>query len=163
MKREKIRLGGKFHVQHIRKGEVINEFDCDNGIVDVGLNKILDDMFNSGTQSATWYCGLINDSGFTALADADTMASHTGWSELTSYTEANRVTWGVGAAASRSVTNSTTMDFSINATVDVNGIFIVDNNTKNGNTGTLWATASFSSAVSATSGDTLKVTYTVSG
>jgi len=166
MSREKMRLGGKFHVQHIRKGEVIHEFDVDNGITDVGLNKILDDMFDGGASaspSGTWYVGLIDDAAFSALANADTMASHAGWAELTDYSEANRVTWGVGAASSRSVTNATTVDFSINATVDVNGIFVVDNNTKGGTTGTLWATASFSSPVSATSGDTLKVTYTVSG
>jgi len=166
MKREQIKLGGVFRVQHIRNGEVIGEQEFPNGITDVGLNKILDDMFDGGSAaspSALWYCGLIDDAGFTALAAADTMGSHADWSELTDYTEANRVAWGVGAASSRSVTNGTTMDFSINATVDVNGIFIVDQNTKGGTTGTLWATASFSSAVSATNGDTLKVTYTVSG
>lgn len=164
MRVEKMRLRGKFTVQHFNKaGKLLNEFDVDNGITDVGLNKILDDMFNSGTQSATWYVGLIDNSGFSALANSDTMSSHAGWSESTAYTEANRVTWGVGAASSRSVTNASTVDFSINATVTINGIFVVDNNTKGGTTGTLWATASFSSAVVASNGDTLKVTYTVSG
>lgn len=167
MSREKLRLGGRFKVQHFNKdGVLLNEFFADNGITNVGLNKILDDMFDGGgaaAPSATWYIGLIDNAGFSALANADTMASHSGWSESTAYTEANRVTWGVGAASSRSVTNATTVDFSINATVTINGIFVVDQNTKGGTTGTLWATASFSSAVSASNGDTLKITYTVSG
>lgn len=163
----KLPIKGHFKVQVFDKNGILkSETEGPNGITDVGLNKILDDMFDGGSAaspSGTWYCGLIDNSGFTALAAADTMASHGGWSESTAYTESNRVTWGVGAASSRSVTNASTMDFSINATVTINGIFIVDNNTKGGTSGTLWATASFSSAVSATNGDTLKVTYTVSG
>lgn len=167
MSKQNVKLGGVFKLQHFNKdGNLIGEQEFPNGITDVGLNKILNDMFDGGSSaspSGTWYCGLIDNAGFSALAAGDTMASHSGWSESTDYTESNRVTWGVGAASARSVTNSTTMDFSINATVTINGIFIVDNNTKGGTSGTLWATASFSSAVSATSGDTLKVTYTVSG
>jgi len=166
MSQSKLPLGGKFKVEHIRAGKVIGEHEFPNGIVDVGLNKILDDMFDGGSAaspSASWYTGLIDNSGFSTLAAADTMASHAGWTENQDYAEATREAWGVGAAASRSVTNAVTMDFSINATVTINGIFVVDNSTKGGTTGTLWATASFSSAVAATNGDTLKVTYTVSG
>lgn len=158
---------GRYKLQLFDKnGNLKAEREGPNGIVDVGLNKILNDMFDGGSSaspSGTWYCGLIDNAGFSALAAGDTMSSHAGWSESTAYTEANRITWGVGAASSRSVTNATTMDFSINATVTINGIFIVDQNTKGGTTGTLWATASFSSPVSASNGDTLKVTYTVSG
>lgn len=164
MSKQKVALGGRFNVKHFDKnGKLLSEQEFPNGIVDVGLNKILDDMFNSGTQTGTWYCGLIDNAGFSALANSDTMASHSGWSESSAYTESNRVTWGVGSASSRSVTNGTTMDFSINGTVTINGIFITTDNTKGGTSGTLWATASFASAVSASNGDTLKVTYTVSG
>lgn len=167
MKKDNLNVKFDYTVQLVGPdGKVKTQRDGSNGITDVGLNKILDDMFDGGSAaspSGTWYVGLIDNAGFSALAAADTMASHSGWSESTDYTESNRVTWGVGAASSRSVTNATTVDFSINATVTINGIFVVDNNTKGGTTGTLWATASFSSPVSATNGDTLKVTYTVSG
>lgn len=160
----KLPLRGRYHAQLFDKnGNLKADLSGPNGITDVGLNAILDIMFHADTQVTTWYVGLIDNAGFSALAAADTMSSHAGWAESTAYTEAARVEWTEGAASSRSITNGTTMDFSINATVTINGIFVTSVSTKGGTTGTLWATASFSSAVSATSGDTLKVTYTVSG
>ena len=160
----KVKFGGIFHIQHLDKdGNIKNEFDAPNGITNVGLNHILDTQFNGGTAVDPWYVGLIDNAAFSALAAADTMASHAGWAESAAYTEGTRVEWTAGAASGRAVTNAATLDFSINATVTINGIFVTSVNTKSGTTGVLWATASFSSAVSATNGDTLKVTYTVSG
>lgn len=161
---EKVGLKGRFRVEHYDKdGNLKATYRVPNGIVDVGLNKILDDMFDGGTQSATWYIGLVDNSGFSAFANADTMASHAGWSESTAYTETARPEWTAGTPSSRSITNASTVDFSINATVTLKGIFIVDNATKSGTAGTLWSTAAFASNVSAVNGDTLKITYTVSG
>ena len=159
------KLKGKFHIEHRNaKGELIGKYDITNGITNEGKDLLLDVMFNDGTQVAnnSWFLGLIDLSGFTALADADTMASHAGWSELTAYTEANRPGWGSGAAASQSTTNASPVTFSPNATNTVKGIFATSNNTKGGTTGTLWATALFSADVPVNNGDSLKVTYTVS-
>jgi len=160
----KMSLQGRFRVEHYDKdGQLKATYRVPNGIVDVGLNKILDDMFSGGTASGTWYIGLVDNSGFTAFANADTMASHGGWSESSAYTETVRQTWTEGGASARSITNASTVDFSINATVTFQGIFIVDSPTKAGTAGTLWSTAAFASTVAAVSGDTLKITYTVSG
>ena len=134
-----------------------------NGIVDEGIEYLLDAGFNGGSQVSTWYMGLVDNSGFTAFDNADTMASHSGWTESTVYTEGTRPEWTAGAAATRSVTNSTTVDFSMNASATIKGIFVTSVNTKSGTTGTLWSTAAFSSNATVTNGDTLKVTYTVSG
>lgn len=162
--KQKTKLQGRFQVQHLnRKGEVVNEFEVPNGIVDEGLNHILDTQFNGGTPVDPWYIGLISNAAFSSLSNSDTMASHSGWAETSAYTEANRPEWTAGAASGRSVTNGTAIDFSINATVSINGIFITSNNTKSGTAGVLWSTASFASPISAENGDTLKVTYTVSG
>jgi hypothetical protein len=155
-------MRGKFKVQHIRKGEVIGEYDFPNGITNEGKNSALDILFNAAAQP-TWYIGLINNSPAPTLAAADTMASHAGWSETTDYDEANRVTWNPEAAASQSVANTvTSADFTINATVTVYGIFVATSNTKGGATGTLWATAAFPSPVGLVDDDLLKVIYTVS-
>lgn len=158
-----LNMRGRFHVEHIRDGEVLEQFALPNGIVDVGLNSILNVYFVAGTQITVWYLGLIDNAGFSALSNADTMSSHAGWTESTAYSNANRPTWTVGAAASRAVTNAATVDFTINATATIKGIFATSNNTKGGTTGTLWATAAFGSTVSVINGDTLKITYTVSG
>lgn len=161
---EKIDFRNPIKVQCFDKdGNLKWEEEIFNGIVDEGINQLLDAGFNGGTQVSTWYMGLVDNAGFTAFANGDTMASHSGWVESTAYTEATRPEWTAGAAASRAVTNSVTVDFSMNATATIKGIFITSNNTKSGTTGTLWSTAAFSSNASVTSGDTLKVTYTVSG
>jgi len=162
--KEKLPLKGMFKLEHYDKeGNHLGTYDVQNGIVDVGMNYLLDAGFNGGTQNSTWYMGLIDNSGFSSLNAADTMGSHSGWSEAEGYTEAGRPEWGAGSAASRQVTNATTTNFSINGTATMYGIFITTVNTKGGTTGTLWSTAAFSSTVSTSNGDTLKVTYTVSG
>ena len=156
---------GRFHVEHYNsKGELLSTQDFDNGVTNVGKDLILDVMFNDATailQSA-WDISLIDNAGFTALAAADTMASHTGWVELQAYDEATRVAWGPGASASQSVTNAAVATFNLNATDVVYGIFVTSEGTKGGTTGTLWSTAAFSATIPVTSGDQLKITYTVS-
>lgn len=151
---------GRFTVQHIRDGKVLSEQDFPNGIVDVGLNKLLDVMFHGVSPITTWYLGLIDNAGFSALAAGDTMSSHSGWTEATGYS-GDRKEWTEGAAASRSITNSATVDFSMTGTATIKGVFL--NSADTGTGGTLWATAAFASNVSVVNGDTLKVTYTVSG
>ena len=161
----RMNMKGAFKVEHRdADGELKGVYDFPNGIVDEGLDSILDVQFHGSSQIATWYIGLVDNSGWTTWADADTLASHAGWSESTDYTEANRVEWTEGAASSRSMTNAVTCDFSINANGNMKGIFVSSNNVKStGNTGTLWSTAAFSSVVAVANGDTLKVTYTISG
>ena len=157
---------GKFKVQHVRDGKVIGEYDFDNGIVDVGLNHILESEFHSGTQITTWYVGLISNSPTPSLSNSDTMSSHAGWSESSDYSQANRPGWGAGTATSRQITNAVTVDFSMNATVTIYGLFICGGSgasTKGGTTGTLWSTGAFGTTVACNSGDTLKITYTVAG
>ena len=158
------RPAGKFVIEHFdANGNLKGKYDVPNGIVDVGLNHILETEFRSGAQITTWYIGLIDNSPSPTLAAADTMGSHAGWAESTAYDEATRPTWSPGAAASRQITNGTTVDFTMNATATIKGIFITSNNTKGGTTGTLWSTAAFGSTVSVADNDVLKVTYTLSG
>jgi hypothetical protein len=177
---QRLRVNGRHAIEHrdserglmglapnVLRSEVGNLkgiYEFPNGIVDVGMNHLLDVTFGGSSQVGTWYIGLIDNSGFSTFSDSDTLSSHAGWTEFTNYTEANRVTWADDAASSRSKSNSTTADYSINASGNLKGIFVSSNSTKStGNTGTLWSTAAFSSVVATSNGDTLKVTYTISG
>jgi len=156
---------GRVQVEHLdRFGRTKGRYEMPNGIVNEGKNRILDVMFNDGVQIAnsSWFIGLVDNSGFSTLADTDTMASHAGWNEFTSYSEANRVAWGSGAAASQSTTNSTPATFNISGSGTVKGVLVTTNNTKGGTSGVLWATALFAADVPVSNGDQLKVTYTVS-
>ena len=162
MKHE-LTLKGKYTLQHIRDGKVIQEMEFPNGICDAGINDIFDVHFVAGTQIVTWYFGLIDLAGFSALADADTSASHAGWAEFTTYSEATRPAFAPGAPAAKAVVSTTPTTFNITGTATVKGIFCISNNTKSGSTGILWGTALFSSDIPVASSDQLKVTYTVSG
>jgi hypothetical protein len=159
---DEIKPKGRFHVEHWREGKLLNTYDFPNDIVDAGVNALFNIMFDSGTQITAWYIGLISISSYSALSNSDTMASHAGWTEATGYTESTRVSWGAGSASARSITNSSPATFDINATDTIKGVFVTSQNSKSGTTGTLWATALFSADVPVTSGDQLRITYTVS-
>lgn len=136
-----------------------------NGITTAGINNLFNVYFGATSKAAAWYMGLIASSGYSALAAADTMSSHAGWTEETSnYSQSTRPAWSPASASGGSVSNSSSVDFTITGSVTVKGIFIADNSTKSGTTGTLWATALFTSGDQAlVNGQTLKVTYICSG
>lgn len=136
-----------------------------NGITTAGINNLFNVYFGATSKAAAWYMGLIASSGYSALAAADTMSSHAGWTEETSnYSQATRPQWTPASASGGSVSNSSSVDFTITGTVTVKGIFLADNSTKSGTTGTLWATALFTSGDQVlVNGQTLKVTYICSG
>lgn len=158
------KLGGRFTVEHRDKDGVLKgTYDIPNGIVDVGLENLLDVHFHADSQITAWFLGLVDNSGFSAFAAADTMGSHAGWNEFTTYNEATRLAWAEDAASARAITNSTSSDFSVTGSGTIKGIFLVSNNTKSGNSGILWATAAFAANVAVINGDSLKITYTVSG
>ena len=138
-----------------KDGNVKWEEDKKNLITTAGLNHILDTQFHAGTQVTTWYIGL---KGAGTPAAADTMASHSSWAELTGYS-GNRKEWTEGAASSGSMTNSSSVDFSITGTATVAGAFL--NTAATGTAGVLYGVVDFSSSRAVISGDTLQVTVTV--
>lgn len=165
-----LEMAGEFKAEIIgADGTVKAVHRFKNGVTNVGLVKILNVMFDADTQITAWYLGLISSVSYTGLAATDTMASHGGWTEAgptnaPNYDESTRPQWNPAAATTSTIysVNSTTVDFTINATGTVKGIFLASDSTKDGTGGTLWATGLFpggDQAVVAT--DVLKITYTV--
>lgn len=160
--------GGTFSVECVDASGVTQwQEELKNGVTDVGIASFLNVYLRAQTQLANWYIGLIDNSGFTALASGDTMASHGGWSEVggTNYSDTTRVLWSAGAASGGAVVNGTTSDFHMvnGSALTVKGLFLVSDSTKGGTAGVLFATAAFTGGTQVVnSGDTLKVTYTVS-
>lgn len=146
-------------------GTIVRRGRCKNGVTTAGLTHILNTQFAAGTQVTQWYFGVIDNSGFSALSASDTMGSHAGWTELGSaggaskYDETARQAWSPTVTAG-SASNGTVATFTMNASVACYGAFITSSSTKGGTTGTLWATAAFSSVQNLVSGQTLKLTYT---
>src|SRR5688572_6585970 len=58
-------------VEHWRNGEHIATYTFKNGIVNQGKNYLLDDAFDLATRVTAWYMLLVDNSGFTALANDD--------------------------------------------------------------------------------------------
>lgn len=161
-------LRGRYITEHWRNGKLFRTYGAKNTIVNVGKNYILDLMFNDGTQiaNADWFMGFISSSGYSAIAAADTMASHSGWTEFTAYSQSVRQDWGSGAAASQSVTNGTAVVIDINSSGTVKGLFVVGGasgaDTKGGTGGTLWSAALYTGGdVAVINGDQLRSTYTI--
>lgn len=137
-------------------GEVKWVEECENLVVDAGLNDILDKYFKGSSYTADWYVGL---KGAGSVAAGDTLASHAGWSEVSAYT-GNRKALTLGSVASKSVDNSASAaSFAINGTATVAGGFVCDADT--GTTGVLYGAADFGTSRSVIDGDTLNVTVTL--
>ena len=128
----------------------------DNLVVNVGLDDLLDKFFKGSTYTAAWHVGL---KGAGAIAAADTMASHVGWTEITAYT-GDRKSLVLGTVASQSVSNTASAaSFAINGTATVAGAFICVGAT--GTAGVLYGAADFGTSRSVIDGDTLNVTVTL--
>ncbi len=172
---------GRFTFDHYRDGVRIDSKAFDNGIVNEGKNHLLDATFDNATSYATWYCGLLDIGGYSALASDDAYTdidgAGNGWDEFTAYTDANnsnsaitRPEWQTDSASGQSITNSTTSIYDITANGTVKGLFIVGgangavNKSDSEGTGNiLWSTALFGSGdVAVLNGDQLKITYTIS-
>jgi hypothetical protein len=139
-----------------------------NLVVNVGLQYMAGSALTSVAQITTWYLGLYGAGASNTPAASDTMASHAGWTEVTTYSNANRVTatFVTATAANPSVVTNTASPavFNINGTATVGGAFLTSENTKGGTTGTLFSAADFGAPGdrSVVNSDTLSVTYTFS-
>jgi hypothetical protein len=160
---------GVYHVEcHDKDGNLKWTADSKNLVVNVGLQYMAGTALTSVTQITTWYLGLYGAGASNTPAAGDTMSSHAGWTEVTTYSNANRVTatFATATTANPSVVTNTASPavFNINGTTTVGGAFLTSENTKGGTTGTLFSAADFGSPGdrSVVDGDTLSVTYTFS-
>ena len=139
-----------------------------NLVVNQGLQDMNAKYFTGSSYTAAWYIGLYGAASSNNPAAGDTMSSHGGWTEVTDYSEANRVTASFAAATNANpsvVTNTASKaTFTMNGSTTVGGAFLTSNNTKGGTTGTLFSAADFQAPGDRTvvSGDILSVTYTFS-
>lgn len=133
-----------------------------NIVVNAGLNDVLDKYFKGSTYTAAHYVGLVDNSGFSAFAAGDTMGSHAGWAEFTSYSGSNRPTLTLGSVSGQSVDNSASKaSYSISGSGTIKGAFVSTGQTKGGTTGTLYSEAAFAANRTVENGDTLNVTVTL--
>jgi hypothetical protein len=154
---EKLTFGGIFTVTcYDKEGNVKWKERTPNLVVNQGLDHILDITFMGGSPYSNFYIGLLSDNP-TITAD-DTLDSHSGWSEITDYTEGERQEF-VESVSGQTIDNSGNLaTFSINNAAVIGGSFITSAST--GTTGILMAASAFSNGEKNVSdGDTLEVMY----
>ena len=166
---ESAQATGVYHIEcRDKDGNLKWTAESKNLVVNVGLQYMAGSALTSVSQITTWYLGLYGAGASNTPAAGDTMASHAGWTEVTAYSNANRVTATLVTAttANPSVVTNTASPavFNINGTTTVGGAFLTSENTKGGTTGTLFSAADFGSPGdrSVVNSDTLSVTYTFS-
>ena len=134
-----------------------------NLVVNTGLQDMNTKFFAGSAYTAAWYLGLVNGtSASTTYSGGDTLASHAGWDENTSYTGNRKaVTFGAATLADPSNINnaSSAASFTMNANATIAGAFLA--NVATGTSGTLFSVSDFQSPGDRTvvSGDVLNITY----
>jgi hypothetical protein len=164
---EKLLAGGVYTVQCFDKdGNLKWEETNPNLVVNEGLKFMNDTFFTGSGYTAAWYLGLVTGPGAgNTYAAADTLASHSGWTEYTDYS-GNRgaITLGAATTADPSVTtNSSPVQFVISGGGGtVAGAFLT--NVATGTSGTLFSVSNFQAPGDrvVVAGDTLNVTYSFS-
>jgi len=134
-----------------------------NLVVNTGLQDMNTKFFSGSAYTAAWYIGLVNGtSASTTFSGGDTLSSHAGWTENSSYGGTRKAaSFGSATLADPSNINnaSSTASFTMNATANIAGAFLC--NVASGTTGLLFSAADFQSPGdrAVVSGDVLLVTY----
>ena len=156
----KIAVKGSYHGQLVRDGEVIDEFEDENLVVNEGLDALLNIMFHNATQFSTWYLGVF-EGNYTPVAGATASSIAGDSTESSAYDEVSRPAFNEAAASSQSITNTANRaTFTFNASKTIYGAFLISDATKSGTSGTLFSAARFSSSKSVVAADQLLLAYT---
>ena len=173
---ETVGIAGVYHVEcRDAEGNLKWEEDFPNLVNAVGKQLMLDTLLRTSSTYTTVgpYLGLISGASPT-FAAADTMTSHSGWTEFTNYTvggSAVRGTAVFSASTSSGLTPSnvtTSTASAITYTITgaggtVGGCFLVTgsgaSSTQSNTSGTLYSAGAFATAKITTAGDTVSVTY----
>jgi len=158
--------GGVFHFTCFDKdGNLKWQDSAKNLVVNTGLQDMNTKYFKGSSYTAAWYIGLVDgpNSGNTYAA-ADTLASHSGWTENTDYSGGNRATatFGTATTADPSVIDNSgsVAVFNITGTATVAGAFLTNIQDNTDNVGLLFSVSAFTGGDRAViNGDTLNVTY----
>lgn len=163
---EVLKIKGVYHIQVVRDGKIVEDRVDHNLITTQGKRYLLDaGLDNSAgglTLQAAWYVALVSTN--TAPAAGMTYAAPV-YTEFTTYSEANRVTWnGVVDGSAGSITNSASKaSFTASGSATIYGASLVSGNTK-GDTAAaeyLFSYSLFSSPINVVAGDVINVTITI--
>lgn len=162
-------LGGVYTMTcYDKDGNIKWEDQFHNLVVNQGLQDLNTKYFKGVTYTAAWYLGLVDGATAPTYAAGNTLASHSGWTEIagtgfggTVYTGNRKTaTFGTATTADPSVidNSASTAVFSIAASATIAGAFLCDQPTST--SGVLFSAGNFTGGnKTVASGDTVNVTY----
>lgn len=161
---EGLSAGGVFTVTCVDKNGNEKWVDiAPNLVTNVGLQSMNTQFFTGSAYTAAWYIGLVNGtSASTTFSGGDTLATHAGWTENSSYAGTRKAA-SFGTATLNDPSNinnsASAASFTMNANATIAGAFLA--NVASGTTGLLFSAADFQSPGDRTvvSGDVLNITY----
>jgi hypothetical protein len=174
IKAEEMGIHGNYHVLcHDENGNLKWEENFPNLVNAIGKQLMLDTLLRGSSYSVVGpYLGLINSGG--TFAAADTMTSHSGWTEFTNYTVSGSAVRGTAVFAASTSSGTTPSNITTSSATaitytitgaggTVGGCFLVTGtgavSTQSSTAGTLYSAGNFAVAKAVTSGDTVAVTY----
>lgn len=162
-------LGGVYTMTcYDKDGNIKWEDQFHNLVVNQGLQDLNTKYFKGVTYTAAWWLGLVDGTSAPSYAAGNTLASHSGWTEIagtgfggTVYTgNRKQAVFGTASTANPSVidNSASTAVFSIAASATIAGAFLANQETSN--TGVLFSAGNFTGgSKTVASGDTVNVTY----
>jgi len=160
-----------FRCFEYENGPLLWEQTIDNVVCTVGKNLMLQTaLTGSGYTVVGPYMGLISSVSYTAVSAADTMASHSGWTEAGSTnapTFAARIAPSFGTATAGAISTSSAVSFTMTGTGTLVGAFITYGTgavtTLMSTAGTLLSAGAFTGGNQpVNSGNVVQVTYSLS-
>lgn len=131
-------------------------------MTDAAINQMLTDVLGGSGTFGSLFFGIIDATNFTGIDKSnDTMASHAGWQEYTSYT-GTRPQWIPGAVSAKSITNPAPAPITPTVLGQAVGFFIVDNSTIGGTSGNLRDIVLFSQLEDLLVGEVFELVWTMS-
>ncbi len=150
-------IGFVYTVEHIRDGNVIDTEVVHNLVPDEGIEYILRGALLSGTPITSWSVAIF-EGNYTPTTSVTAVTVTAASTECVSYSGTTRVGWTGAYAAGTADNSASKAEFTMTADKTVYGAFLVSNNTKGGNTGTLLSIARFNSPKSLETTDILRIT-----
>jgi hypothetical protein len=171
--KDNLNIGGSFEVVYRERGKRLWRERVKNGLTSEALDMALIQIFNMADFTpfafppAAWKFGLIADSNFTGLANSDTIASHPGWTEFTSYAETIRPLYLAATVEDGVVSPTRPTVFTMSARGTIRGFVVVIEpspsgglgNVKGSADGYLWATGVAAEGRTVDKGGIITVAY----
>lgn len=164
------RLHGRYTAEFREAdGTLIRRDEFDNLMTTVGVNLMLDSFLAGAAYTVVGpFMGLISSTSFSAVASADTMASHAGWLESGGANaptmSSTRLTCAWSAASARAKSLSANLTFTFTGSGTVQGAFLVTGSgavaTVASTAGTLFSAGTLTTPQPVISGNTLALGWT---